>query len=89
MSHYSEWIKHYGIGETIHITWIKNFFKQTNMRKDYEKQVLDYNIKKFNLMVRDDIDLFSSTKIQIQANKNAALQINSVNGAKKIREELK
>ncbi len=40
-------------------------------------------------MVRDDIDLFSSTKILTQANKNAALQVNSMSGAKKIREELK
>ncbi len=40
-------------------------------------------------MVRDDIDLFSSLKILTQADENAALQVNSVSGVKKIREELK
>ncbi len=32
------------------------------MREDYKRQILDYNIEKFSLMVRDDIDMFSSTK---------------------------
>ncbi len=59
------------------------------MRKSYEKQILDYNVEKFSLMVRDDINLFSSTEIVIQADENTALQVNSVGGAKKIREELK
>ncbi len=40
-------------------------------------------------MVRDDRDLFSSTKILTQVNKNAVLQVNFVSDAKKIREELK
>ena len=71
------------------ITWIKDFFKWTKMRKSYEKQILDYNIKKFSLMVRDDIDMFSSTKILTEANKNAELQVNSVSGAKSITEDLK
>ena len=60
-----------GIREAIHITWIKDFFKQINMRKDYEKQILNYNIEKFSLMIRDNIDMFSSTKILIQVDKNA------------------
>ncbi len=38
-------------------------------------------------MVRDDIDLLSFTKILTQVDKNAALQVNSVSGAKKIKEE--
>ncbi len=59
------------------------------MRKGYKKQILDYNVEKFSLMVRDDIDLFSSTEILTQADKNTALQVNSVSSAKKIREELK
>ncbi len=97
MSHYPKWIKRYenatgfttDIGEAMYITWIKDFFKRTNMRKGYEKQILDYNVEKFSLMVRDDIDLFSSTKILTQVDENAALQVNSVSGAKKIRKELK
>ncbi len=97
MSHYPEWIKcnenatgfTTGIEEVMHIIWINYFFKQTNMRKDYKRQILDYNVEKFSLMVRDDIDLISSTKILTQTNKNAALQVNSVTGANKIREELK
>ncbi len=72
----------------MHIIWIKDFFKQINIRLDYEKQIFDYNIEKFSLMVRDDIDLFFSIKILTQVDENAALQVNSVNAAKKIREEL-
>ncbi len=97
MSHYPEWIKRYrnamgfstGIREVMYITWIKDFFKQTNMRKGYEKQILDYNVEKFSLMVRDNIDLFSSNEILTSADENVALQVNFMSGAKKIREELK
>ncbi len=97
MSHYPEWIKHYGsatgfttgIGEAMHITWIKDFFKQTEMRKSYEKQILDHNVEKFSLMVRDDINMFSSTETLTEADKNAELQVNSVSSAKKITEDLK
>ena len=97
MSYYPDWIKLYrsaigfttGIGEAIHITWIKDFFKRANIRKGYEKQILDHNVKKFSLMVRADLDMFSSAKILTQADQNAALQINSVSGAKKIMEDLK
>ncbi len=78
-----------GIGKVIYIIWIRDFFKQNNMKKSYEKQILDYNVEKFSRMVKDDIDLFSSTKVLTQANKNAALQINSVSDTKKIKEELK
>ena len=46
----------------MHITWIKDFFKQTNMRKGYKKQILDYNVDKFSLMVRANLDMFSSAK---------------------------
>ena len=73
----------------MHITWIKNFFKWTNIRKDYEKQIPDHNVEKFSLIVRDDIDMFFSTKILIEVDKNAALQVNSVNGAKSITKDLK
>ena len=59
------------------------------MRKGYEKQILDHNVEKFSLMVKDDIDMFSSTEILTKANKNAVLQINSVSGAENITENLK
>lgn len=59
------------------------------MRKNYEKQILNHNIEKFSLMVKDDINMFLFTKILIQANKNGVLQINSISGAKNIGEELK
>lgn len=39
-------------------------------------------------MIKDDIDIFFSTKIQIQANDNVVLQVNSMRSAKKIKEEL-
>ena len=81
MPHYQEWIKYYGnttgfttgIGKVMHIMWIKDFFKRTNIKKSYEKKILDHNIEKFSLMVRDNIDMFYSTKIFTEANKNAAL----------------
>ena len=78
-----------GIGEAMYITWIKDFFKQTNIKKSYMRQILDYNVEKFSLMVRDDINIFSFTKILTQADKNAILQVNSISDVKKIREELK
>ncbi len=70
ISHIPEWIKRYGsttgfttgIGEAMHITWIKDFFKQTNMKKGYERQILNYNVKKFSLIVRDDFTCFLPPK---------------------------
>ena len=53
------------------------------MRKSYEKQILDHNVDKFSLIVRDDIDMFFSIKTLTEANKNTALQVNSISGAKK------
>ena len=96
MSHYPEWIKYYGsatgfttgIKEAIYITWIKDFFKWRNMRKSYKKQIPDHNMKKLSLMARDDIDMFSSIEKLTKADKNAALQVNSVSGGKSITEDL-
>lgn len=68
---------------------IKDFFKCINMKKSYKKQILDHNIKNFNLTIRDDIDIFSLIKILIETNKNAVLQIHSVSGTKKIMEDFK
>ncbi len=59
------------------------------MKKKYKRQILDYNVEKFSLIVRDNIDLFSSTEILTQAIKNATLQVNSMSGTEKIREKLK
>ncbi len=97
MSHYPDWIKLYGsatgfttgIGEAMHITWIKDFFKWTNTGKGYEKQILDHNVEKFSLMIRANLARFSSAKTLTQADQDAALQVNSVSGAKKIMEDLK
>ena len=97
ISHYLKWIKYYRsatgfttvIGEAIYITWIKHFFKRTNMNKSYEKQILDHNVKKFSLMLIDDIDMFFSTETLAEIDKNTALQVNSVSGAKSITEDLK
>lgn len=71
MLYYLEYVKCYGsvttfitsIREAIHIIWIKDFFKQSNMKKNYKKQISNHNVEMFSLMVRDDIDLFLSTKI--------------------------
>lgn len=73
----------------MHITQINNFFKQTNMRKGYKKQILNHNIEKFGLIVRVDLDMFSFAKTLTQAKQNAILQVNLVNNAKKIMEDLK
>ncbi len=73
----------------MYIILIKDLFKQINMRKSYKKQILDYNIKKFSLMIKNNINKFSSHEILIQANKNIIMQVNFVDSAKKIREKLK
>ena len=57
----------------MHITWIKDLFKWTTMRKGYEKQILDHNVKKFSLMVKADVNMFSSAETLTQADQNAAL----------------
>lgn len=44
------------------------------MRKGYEKQILNHHVEKFCLIIRDDIDMFSSTKTLTEVDKNAALQ---------------
>ena len=59
------------------------------MRTDYKKQILDLNIEKFSLIVKDNIDMFSSTKTLTKADKNVTLQVNSISGAKNIIEHLK
>lgn len=59
------------------------------MRKNYIKQILDYNIEKFNLIVKDDINMFSFSKSLIKTNKNAPLKINFVSNIKKIKKNLK
>ena len=51
------------IGEIMQIISFKDFFQQTNMRKSYKRQIFDYNVEMFSLMVKDNIDIFSSTKI--------------------------
>lgn len=73
----------------MYITWITDFFKQTNRRKDYKRQILDYNIEKLILIRRNNIDIFSFIKVLMQTYKNAILQINSMTYVKKIRKELK
>lgn len=81
MSHYPKQIKRYlnttgfttGIGKVIYITQIKDFFKQSKIKKSYKKQILDHNIEKFSLIIRDDIDMFFFIKILIQANKKIVL----------------
>lgn len=52
-----------GIKEAMHITWIEDFFKQTNKRTDYKKQILDNHVEKFHWMIRTDVDMFSSPNI--------------------------
>lgn len=78
-----------GIGKVRYIIWIKDFFKETNIRKTYERQILDYNVEKFSLIIRDDIDMFLSTEILTQVDKNTVLQVNSISGTMKIEEELR
>lgn len=40
-------------------------------------------------MIRDNINIFSYTKTLTKVNKNTVLQVNSVNGIKKITKDLK
>lgn len=59
------------------------------MKKSYENQILDHNIEKFNLIIKDDVDMFSSIEALIEASKNAELQVNFISNIKKIIKDLK
>lgn len=47
----------------MYITQIKKFIKQINQRKNYEKQILNYNVKKFDLILITNLNMIFSTKI--------------------------
>lgn len=55
----------------------------------YKKQIIDHNVEKFCLIIKADIDMFSSVKTLTQAYRDVELQVNFVNGRKKIREDLR
>lgn len=38
------------------------------MKKDYKKQTIDHTVKEFNLIVKNNLDIFSFVKILTQAN---------------------
>lgn len=52
----------------MHIILIKDFFKYTNMKKAYKKQILYHNIKKFSLIVKIDLKIFFFSKTLTLAN---------------------
>lgn len=62
-----------GIKEAIYIIWIQDFIKLTNIKKSYEKQILDYHPEKFSLIIKKTINMFFSSKTLTKANKNAVL----------------
>lgn len=96
-SYYSKQIKRHkninnfitNIGNAIYIILIKNFCKKTNIKNNYKKQILNYNIKKFSLIIKNIINKFFSSKTLIKANNNVILQINFVSNTKKFRKNLK
>lgn len=59
------------------------------MKKSFQKQILDHNVKKFCLIVRANLDMLSSAKLLTETNPNAALQITLIRDAKKSIEDLK
>lgn len=56
------------IREIIYIICIKDFFKWSNIRKSYEKQILNYNVDKFSLIVKANFNIFSHNRILTWAN---------------------
>lgn len=48
------------------------------MKKNYEKRILDHNIEKFSLMMKNDIN-----------SKDGMLEVNSVSSTNKIKKKLK
>lgn len=63
-------------------------FLNKYIRKKDMRQILNHYFEKFSLMIRDDIEILSSTKIPIQPNKNVILEVNFVSGAKNIKDEI-
>lgn len=59
------------------------------MGKNYKKQTLNYNIEKFNLIIKAELNMFFFIKILTQINQNSEFQVNLVNNAKKIIEDLR
>lgn len=59
------------------------------MKKSYKIQILDHNIQKFGLIIKANLNMFSSAEILIQVDQNTVLQINLVSGAKKMIKDLK
>lgn len=57
----------------MYIPQIKDFFKQTRMKKGYEKQILGHNLEKFNLIAKADLNMFSSAETLTQAKQNTTL----------------
>lgn len=68
----------------MHNIQIKNFVKQINIKKNYKKKILDTNIEKFDLIIKNNIDMFFFIKTLIKQKKNLVLKINFVNSAKNI-----
>lgn len=48
----------------------QRFLKQIYLKKGYEKQILNYSIEKFNLIVKNEMDMLFSSKTLIKADKN-------------------
>lgn len=67
----------------MYIIQIKNFFKQINIKKRYEKQILNHNIKKFSFMIKTNLNIFFSIKILIQISQNTKFQMNLISNIKK------
>lgn len=42
----------------MHILWMKDFYKLTNIKKENKKEILNYYIESFGLIVKANLDKF-------------------------------
>lgn len=76
-----------GVGEVWHITWLKQFFKQTNKQNGFEIQILHHNIRELNMLAREDNLSHDSSHPATQADWDSRCKVNQVSRAKTLTEQ--
>ena len=94
MTHYTNCIRNFGcapgystgIGEANHIDLVKDYFRRTNKRKGFEKQIILANIRHLNLTAMLDIKRYEAGRGLLESEHSARSVRNLAAGAKDLRE---